>query len=944
MKKIIFSYLILAITILFGVSAVSALDFYGYTYDENGNALNNTLINISVYEMAGGPPTLIYSNSTNSNESGWFNVSVNESSQYMYAPELIYTNSSGTVTHVGQILPEFPYDEVVNLSSIDFYLTPAATLNITAYNETGDAVDFTYGLYDTRFGVPFSYSFETALSSKIIYVPKNRNYSLELGTQTGTPAFQNINNISSYGENPQVDIEFNTSSTIINVDGRFNLSNGTGSFDEMNMVAYLYEPGEMVFENGKIPISPFYNDTSAGTYNFSFDSTAEESNVLFMAVGKIGNEYFAGFRNYTLTYGTDIPGFNFTLYRMLGTPANITLNEGTLNITVGKTEFTLVNSTSVLSHANAMAKIYFDYSDLDMSPEGAAGPQFKRIVHADDIVEGTFKIPLINHSIKEISILAQGDYASKRIPKSVSNLQQDSINLTLEVFNPQSLSGETGTSISIAIYRSNSTCNLPNSSCAALTSTNAEDFNPLTTVIGGGALNFEVGIGEVLIRYINVDLIASGPPTGMFDSNSDVTENTSGSFNKLMRFGSNGPTIYDYVLVALPYTEGNATTTGLNESADVNISIPYLYLENNEGEINWTQPIWNTSANGTTGSALAGNYSHFSEHSSAWETLLNQNNCTTNASIFNITNPCYIDKTNNKIWIRLPHFSGTEPEVTGQTATDSTAPIISSVSSSSITSSGATITWTTNEAANSTVYYGTNTNTASIEASSTSTTSHSISLSSLSASTTYYYNVSSCDSENNCNTSIQSSFTTSAADDGGTTSSGGGGTVTSGEDIGELSGEYIKQEMETGASYTFTTNDKEYAIKISKIDTQENKVKFYIRSSYIYIYVEEGKTKNIDLDEDGEYDITLKLLEIIDSDNIKISIKEYGEAETTETSTTGATTTKTTGTTQQTETQQETTLEKQGASTSTIIATVIAVLIIGAGAVFAWYYTQKHKK
>lgn len=44
----------------------------------------------------------------------------------------------------------------------------------------------------------------------------------------------------------------------------------------------------------------------------------------------------------------------------------------------------------------------------------------------------------------------------------------------------------------------------------------------------------------------------------------------------------------------------------------------------------------------------------------------------------NSTNPCYIDTANNKIWMRLPHFSGTGPSVTGRTITAATAPATTS--------------------------------------------------------------------------------------------------------------------------------------------------------------------------------------------------------------------------------------------------------------------------
>ena len=104
---------------------------------------------------------------------------------------------------------------------------------------------------------------------------------------------------------------------------------------------------------------------------------------------------------------------------------------------------------------------------------------------------------------------------------------------------------------------------------------------------------------------------------------------------------------------------------------------------------------------------------------------------------------------------------------------NTTTPILSNINSSPITYNRATITWTTNEAANSTVYYGTNSsNLSSLETDGSIATSQSIILSSLSASTLYYYNVTSCDPSGNCNTSSIYNFTTLARSSGG----GGGGS------------------------------------------------------------------------------------------------------------------------------------------------------------------------
>jgi len=92
---------------------------------------------------------------------------------------------------------------------------------------------------------------------------------------------------------------------------------------------------------------------------------------------------------------------------------------------------------------------------------------------------------------------------------------------------------------------------------------------------------------------------------------------------------------------------------------------------------------------------------------------------------------------------------------------DTTPPIISAVNASAINTT-ANITWTTDEAANSTVNYGNTTALGTLQSNSTSATSHLIALTSLTSAMTYYYNVTSCDASSNCNTTGPYNFTTDA--------------------------------------------------------------------------------------------------------------------------------------------------------------------------------------
>jgi alkaline phosphatase len=100
--------------------------------------------------------------------------------------------------------------------------------------------------------------------------------------------------------------------------------------------------------------------------------------------------------------------------------------------------------------------------------------------------------------------------------------------------------------------------------------------------------------------------------------------------------------------------------------------------------------------------------------------------------------------------------------------TDSTPPVISTVASSGITQSDATITWTTDEASNSVVRYGTTTDLGSEASDAAMVITHSLTLTGLFAETPYYYEVQSKDAAGNTtidnNGGAYYSFTTTAPD------------------------------------------------------------------------------------------------------------------------------------------------------------------------------------
>lgn len=110
------------------------------------------------------------------------------------------------------------------------------------------------------------------------------------------------------------------------------------------------------------------------------------------------------------------------------------------------------------------------------------------------------------------------------------------------------------------------------------------------------------------------------------------------------------------------------------------------------------------------------------------------------------------DTTNN---------SATSSTVT-VTVPDTTAPSISAIASGSISQTTATITWTTNEPANSQVEYGTTTYGTSTTLNTSLVTNHSVGLAGLTANTTYHYRVKSRDAAGNLATSGDNTLVTSA--------------------------------------------------------------------------------------------------------------------------------------------------------------------------------------
>lgn len=119
----------------------------------------------------------------------------------------------------------------------------------------------------------------------------------------------------------------------------------------------------------------------------------------------------------------------------------------------------------------------------------------------------------------------------------------------------------------------------------------------------------------------------------------------------------------------------------------------------------------------------------------------------------------------NNVTNSCPHSFITEPVALAApvTPTDTTAPQISLITVAPITTTGATVAWTTNELATSQIQYGTTISYGqTVSLGGTPSLTHSTTLSSLSPDTTYHYRLTSTDASGNIGLSSDETFTTSA--------------------------------------------------------------------------------------------------------------------------------------------------------------------------------------
>jgi len=525
---------------------------------------------------------------------------------------------------------------------------------------------FRYMVKDVKLGYPIAEEFDSSVSQATIYVSADRNYSIMLYPDMSFPVSYDLNNISDYPTPKHVDIMFNTTEQWRWVSG-YALQGGSADFDEFNIIAYLIEPGNMIGQGHPLPYNmsawretpttDVFNSIT-GFYNITLPGAMMTTDIMLFAVAKSGSNYYGAFRNISLNFSdASVADFNFTLYTLPGTESVITLqgNEDK-NITVKKVSVQVNNESGGPISDNAFTETIVDYTSI-------GGPSFswmQDVNNDQDNDNGIFMIPLLaNAGVEKMNI-----YSKNNAPKKTSFTAEEVATGALEVnlssqFQPKNPEGEEFMDLFIDMIKSTAECDVPDynmSACSLfppqgdennMSEKNMSSFDPFKIVMGGGKISFVMrkASNNITVHYKNVDMMASGPPDALFDENASSSAEGS-SLDMAWRFGSQGPEIYDEVLIGIPLGD------------EVDLSAPVIILLQNLYDEDWNA-IWNIDLNGTPNSStdLPSDYEDFNL---SW---FNQSSGGMPCSNTTNTDECYIDANRRLAWLQIPHFSGIGPSI-----------------------------------------------------------------------------------------------------------------------------------------------------------------------------------------------------------------------------------------------------------------------------------------
>ena len=620
-----------------------------------------------------------------------------------------YNDSSHNYAiNISTSLPSISVSELcVGLQNPEIYLKPAISFRVRAngskyeWNQSSQLPEVNYTdktfqvmVKDQKLGFPVK-EFTTQAYERIFSVAKGRNYSLSIFSEQSFPISIRFNDIYSTCENSNgnfditgvttsctayngtylVDVCINTSSSNKPLTGYFN--NITSPLD-MRVVAYTMEDQDMVFEDWALPYN-LDNETmngtddvynlSARTYNVTLPATQAPSYLMLRAYARNASGYYMGSHITNASNGNlNESNYNFTMYPLInGTSRSVSANNvsnpswnDTTIVNTKAALFNLVNDTGSLLSTES------PFIEVKRELEGT-GTEYMQMISGSN---GRFNISLLQgSSIKKLTIYSKS-YAPISTPVSagvlagssntttISKVANGTYNITMRSFgdfDPLNQSAD----FMMMMYTSNDSCNIPNppQACSMCdpgddqNGTDKDHFSPLKAILKGD-ISILIGCGNVSVYYLNVDLLASGPPDASFTTTGDEDE---GGLASAWKFGSQGPEIYDAVLIGVPYSSNLSNST-------IKVTIPLLY--DNEYNVIWNASAGDTVSNISNDATLNELYGDYLN--TPYEAYLNGTGIVCNESDGTLSSGLgYKDTENQTIWIKIPHFSGIGTNVTG---------------------------------------------------------------------------------------------------------------------------------------------------------------------------------------------------------------------------------------------------------------------------------------
>jgi PGF-pre-PGF domain-containing protein len=637
---------------------------------------------------------IVYPNESNANQTGPTLPAFPRST--IFGPDQIYQCPLGAPPEMICGPPK--------LNGSTIYTQAAAVFNLNAKNFTGDSVNFGYEVFDKSQGFPIASCVRCNSTSANVVLPIGRNYTVmfvrdpqmfqppdgdwsQCGniSQLGCPT-PPISNSSVTSLNAGDVIIFNQSLVInqYNLTGCINVTGNNSAINITKVVPRLV-PWPGFVPPMKAEMEGGFNISDTNDLNYS-DYRCPGSFAYYrldvMGSTSPGIEYFiefygknassdsenpgnyvsvAAFKNVTITSDKSL---NFTLKPLAGlyaTGGDVNTSKVSINLfknTNNKTACTVADNVNCFVLSNPHIEIEVKDSNI------YNGDAFHYTV--ESISNGNFNISFLNTSTVKLTIFDQSTSPSKK----TLNLSQNNINTTVFSFMPDKILpngtkvefNKTGECMmqNIRFYRSGGSCDVynPPESCALEGGNfSVGEFNPMKAMLAG-KVNLRLTTPNVTLYFINVDLIASGPPEP--DRSESAMSETRGASSLQMawRFGSMAPRIYDYVLIGI-------NDSSINSSWSYNISIPALFGEN----ISATA-VWSLSA-GDSISNVPDDYTDYNATGSAYADFLSSSGKT--CSFSDSTSVCYTNSTSKQFWLKIPHFSGVQPTVAGAAPATTTA-------------------------------------------------------------------------------------------------------------------------------------------------------------------------------------------------------------------------------------------------------------------------------